>query len=134
KDRRADVLAEERVDPLRHAEGTGVDLGAEPAAEAAEDVAAHADRGRDQDDQSGERGERVGDRSEREPGYEIAARGDEERDEAGADSGEVRAHERDEPRADETREAKQSELGGSNIRRTSGEATRLPRFDHTLMP
>jgi hypothetical protein len=69
----------------------------------------------------------VGNRREREPGYEIAARRDEERDEAGADSVKVRAHERDKARADETREAKHFELGGSDIRYTSGEVTRLPR-------
>ena len=37
----------------RHAEGTGVDRGAEPAAERAEHVAAHADGGGDEDEEAG---------------------------------------------------------------------------------
>ena len=103
-----------RVDAAREAERTGVDLGAEPAAERAEDVAAHADRGRDQDEQARKRGEGVGDRGEREAGDEIAARRDQKREEARPDSGEVRAEERDEARDGTAREAKHCGLGGSD--------------------
>ena len=61
-DRRADVLAEHGVDPPGEPERSGVDLRAEPAAERAEDVAAHPDRGRDEDEQAGKCGEGAGDR------------------------------------------------------------------------
>ena len=54
QDRGADVLTDLGVDPARDPERAGVDQGAEPAAEAAEDVAPHPDRGRDQDERARE--------------------------------------------------------------------------------
>src|SRR6266446_2237504 len=92
-----------------------MDLGAQAASEGAEHVAAHADRGRDEDDQTGQELKRVGDGGEREAGDEIAARGDQERDEARPDPREVRAEKRDEARAHTAREARHDELGGSAI-------------------
>ena len=79
----------------RQPERAGVDRGAEAAAERAEDVAAHADRGRARARAGREAFERAGDRAEREAGDEVAARRDQERDEARTDPGRVRAYERD---------------------------------------
>ena len=125
----ADVLPEQRCRPRRDTRNVPAWICVpRRLPSAAEDVAAHPDRGRDQDEQSRERGERVGDRGEREAGDEIAARRDQEREETRPDSGEVRAYERDEARADETRETKQDELGGSDIRNhLQGSPSRLPR-------
>ena len=93
-----------------------MDLGAEPAAERPEHVAPHADRRRNEHEQSGQGGERAGDRAEGDAGDEIAARGDQERDETRADPGEVRTYERDEARAETTREETHDKgLGGSAI-------------------
>ena len=61
-------------------EGAGVDSGAEAAAERAEHVAAHADGGGDEDEQTGEGFEGAGDRAERQPGDEVTARAEEERE------------------------------------------------------
>ncbi len=50
----AHVLAEEPALLQRRLELPGVDPGAQPGAEGAEDVAAHPDRGRDQDEETGQ--------------------------------------------------------------------------------
>ena len=104
--------------------------------EPAEDVAAHPDRGRDQDEEARENGERVGDRGEREAGDEIAARGDQEREEARPDSGKVRAQQRDETRDGKARESKHCKLGGSDTfrdldrhRQEHARLTQLPEVD-----
>ena len=67
-----------------------------------------------QDEEARQDTERVGDRSERETGDEIAARRDQEREETRSDSGEVRAQQRDESRDGTARESKHCELGGSD--------------------
>ena len=53
--------------------------GAQPAAERAEDVAAHADGGGDEHEQAGEGFEGAGDRAERQPGEQVTARAEQER-------------------------------------------------------
>ncbi len=65
--------------------------------------------------QAGKQVEGVADDGEGDAGDEIATRGDQERDEARADSGDVRADERDEARADTTWKTGHEELGGSAI-------------------
>ena len=115
QDRGGHVLTDRGVDPAGDPERAGVDLRAEPAPQGAEHVAPHADRGRDEHDEPGKQVEGVTDRGEGDAGDEIAARGDQERDEARPDSGDVRAEERDEARADTTRGAGHEELGGSAI-------------------
>ena len=52
EDRGRHVLTDLGVDAARHPERAGVDLRAEPAAEGAEHVAPHADRGRNEDDEA----------------------------------------------------------------------------------
>ena len=73
RERGEDVLADHRVRPPRQAEGAGVDGGAEPAAEGAEDVAPHADGRGDEHQQAGQRVEGVGDGAEGQPGEEVTA-------------------------------------------------------------
>ena len=94
RDRRREVLADDGVGSTRQLEGPGVDRGAEPAAHRAEHVAAHADRGGNEHEQAGQRFEGSGDRPERQPGEEVTARADQERDEARSDTGGVRAQQR----------------------------------------
>ena len=95
-----EVLPDERVAPARHAEGTGVDRSAEAAPQRAEHVAAHADGGRDEDEEAGKGFERAGDRAERQPGNQVTARAEQERVEARSDPGGVRAQQRAEARED----------------------------------
>ena len=78
--------------------------GTQAAAERAEHVAPHADRGGHEHEQTGQAVERAGDGAEREAGDEVAERRDQERDEARTDPGRVRAYERDEARTDAVRE------------------------------
>ena len=94
RDRDGDVLADDRVHAPRQPEGAGVDRGAEAAAQCTEHVAAHADGGGNEDEESGKLFERAGDRAERQPGEEVTARADEERDEARSDADPVRAQQR----------------------------------------
>ena len=70
---------------------------AEPAAERAEHVAAQADGGGDEDEETGERLEGAGDRAEDQPGDETGRGGEQMRDEARSDPGWIRANERAEP-------------------------------------
>ena len=114
RDRGGEVLADERVDAPRQPERPGVDRGTEAAPERAEDVAPHADRRRDED-----RSVRAG-RSRvpvMEPSVRPVTRSppDEIRsatNPARTPDGSARS-ERDEARADATREAKHWGLGGS---------------------
>ena len=80
----------------------------------AEDVAAHADRGRDEDEQAGQRLERAGDRAERQPGEKVPARREQERDEPRPDPARVGANNGDEA-PEEARASDHLLLGGSLI-------------------
>ena len=81
---------------MRHDQpvGAGVHRGAQAAAERAEHVAPHADRGGHEDHDARELLEGAGDRAEGEARDEAGTRRDQERDEARTDPGKVRAHER----------------------------------------
>ena len=95
--------------------------------ERAEHVAPHPDGGGHQHDESGEQLEGVGDRSERDAGDEVTERGDQERDEPGADPREVRANKRGETAAQTAGEAGHGVLGGSAIRVPPEERQATPR-------
>ena len=73
-----------------------MDRGAEAAAEPAEDVAPHTDRGGNENEQAGKSLERAGDGAERQPGEKVATRREQERDEPRPDPGRVGANNGDE--------------------------------------
>jgi hypothetical protein len=115
-----EVLPDERVDAGRKAERAGVHHRAETAAERAEHVAAHADRGRHEDEEARQFLEGAGDRTEDQARDQTGRGRDQERDKTRANPGGVRAQQRDKARAGATRELQHFGLGGSDIPDTSG--------------
>ena len=91
-----------------------MDRRAEAAAERPEDVAAHADGGRNEHEEAGQRLQGAGDGTERQAGEEVPTRREEERDEPRSDPSRVGTNNGDEA-PEEARASDHLLLGGSLI-------------------